>query len=123
MTTTQKLRRALGHCQDELHLVLSPRVDSKSGANVPSDRPLRKALSDELQRLLRFVGRDDRARLSQIHVYLTAHTEAARQINPRLHGKPDAGLQQSGVGRLEVVDMRPGAVQVAVDRVAGAMHE
>src|SRR5207247_9208574 len=63
------------------------------------------------------------AALREKHVDLAPHAEAPRQVDARLHGEPDPRDERPGVGRLEVVEMRTRAVQIAVDRVAGAVHE
>src|SRR5512144_2631711 len=56
-------------------------------------------------------------------VDLAAYAEAARQVNARLHREPDPRQQLARVRGLEVVEVGAGAVQVAVDGVAGAVYE
>ena len=58
-----------------------------------------------------------------VHVDLAPHPELARQVDARLHRETDAGHQPAVVVGLVVVEVRAGAVQVAVDRVAGPVHE
>src|SRR3989449_10697844 len=58
-----------------------------------------------------------------VHVDLAAHAEAVRQIDPRLDRETHARYERARVFRFEVVDVRPGAVQLAIDRMARAMHE
>src|SRR2546422_8528802 len=58
-----------------------------------------------------------------VHVDLAAHAEAVRQIDPRLDRETHARYERARVFRFEVVDVRPGAVQIAIDRMARAMHE
>src|SRR3989441_1192765 len=58
-----------------------------------------------------------------VHVDLAAHAEALREIDPRLDREAHARHEGARVLGLEVVDVRSGAVQVAIDRMARAMHE
>src|SRR5437667_10416592 len=78
---------------------------------------------DQNQLLLRPPGGDLRTRFVHEHVDLAAHAEPARQVDPGLDREPDPGHERALVGGLEVVDVRAGAVQVTVDRVARAVHE
>src|SRR6266516_474772 len=79
--------------------------------------------SDQQQLLLRLPRRHLRARLPHIHVDLAAYAESAVQERAGLHREPDTGNQRSLVRSLEVVDMRSGAVQIAIDRMPRAMDE
>src|SRR3989442_6133738 len=83
----------------------------------------RKTASDEQQIRLRHRGVHLRPGLGEKDVDLGAHSEASGQVDARFDRKADAGRERARVRRLEVVDVRTGAVQLAVDRVAGAMHE
>src|SRR5881409_4174228 len=58
-----------------------------------------------------------------VDVDLAAHAEAVRQIDPRLDRETHARYERARVFRLEVVDVRPGAMQVAIHRMARAVHE
>src|SRR2546422_10979821 len=79
--------------------------------------------SDQLQLLLRRPGGDLRARFVHEHVDLAAHTEPAREADPGLDREPHARHERALARGLEVVDVRARAVEVAIDRVAGAVHE
>src|SRR5215469_18717933 len=60
---------------------------------------------------------------SEEHIYLTPHPEPPRQVDPGLHGKADSGHQDAIIRGLEVVEVRPRAMQIPVDGMSGAMHE
>src|SRR5439155_23911149 len=57
------------------------------------------------------------------HVDLGPHPEPVREVDPRLDGESDARHEPPIIAGLEIVEVRTRPVQVAVDRVAGAMHE
>src|SRR5258707_9714063 len=57
-------------------------------------------------------------------VHLGAHADLAGNVDAGLDRKPHAGNQQPLFARLEVVEMRAGAVErPGVDRVSGAVRE
>src|SRR5947208_3259597 len=88
--------------------------------------PRHKALSKPShQQQLRLRGwrGDFGACFGHEHIDLAAHPEPAGQVNPRLHREADAGHERALVGGLEVVDVRARAMQVAIDRVPGTVHE
>src|SRR5256886_8228487 len=58
-----------------------------------------------------------------VDVDLAAYAEALRQVDARLDREPDARHQGPRVLGLEVVDVRPRAVQIAVDRMPDASTE
>src|SRR5207245_3191216 len=87
-----------------------------------SDRPTVRP-SDQDQLVLWMGGVHLGALRVDVHVDLAAHAEAARQIDPRLDRETHARYERARVFRFEVVDVRPGAVQDAIDRMARAMHE
>src|SRR5690606_2241144 len=60
---------------------------------------------------------------SPVEVDLAAHAELAGQVDPGLHRAAGAREERASVVGLVVVEVRPGAVQVAIDRVAGAVDE
>src|SRR5204862_3171480 len=84
----------------------------------PAVRP-----SDQDQLVLRARGIHLGTRRVDVHVDLAAHPETSRKVDTRLDREADAGHEGPRVLGLEVVDVRPGAVQVAIDRMARAMHE
>src|SRR5882672_10688579 len=59
----------------------------------------------------------------EVDVDLAAHPESRGEVNPRLDREADARQQLAVVRGLKVVEVGPGAVQVPVDRVTGAVHE
>src|SRR4029079_702828 len=70
------------------------------------------------------VGRDDGAALLDVRVHLGTHPDLPRYVDARLDREGDAGNERPLLPRLEVVEMRAGAVQRArIDRVAGAVRE
>src|SRR5204863_453483 len=108
----------------------APPCDSDRGRArplAPDFRLLDPAVSRFHHRPLR--GRDGqlrrhlRTRLSQIDVDLAANAEPPREVDARLDRESHAGDQRPLVRRLEVVEVRTRAVQIAIDRVAGAMDE
>src|SRR5579859_3924841 len=79
--------------------------------------------SDQQQLPLRLLRRHLRTRVAHIHVDLTPNAEAARKVDARFNREADAGDQLAIVLGLEVVDVRAGAVELAIDGMTGAMHE
>src|SRR2546430_1620456 len=74
--------------------------------------------SDQQQLLLGRPRGDLGAGFVHEHVDLAPHAEPARKVDPGLDREPDARHERALVRGLEVVDVRPRAVQVAIDRVA-----
>ena len=57
-------------------------------------------------------------------VHLASHPDVVREIDARLDREADSRDERALFARLEVVDVRTGAVQVArIDRVPGAVDE
>src|SRR6476469_972534 len=57
-------------------------------------------------------------------VHLGPHPELARQVDARLDREADAGHEAALLARLEVVEVRTGAVErTRIDRMAGAVEE
>src|SRR6266536_4117228 len=82
----------------------------------------RKQLNQQ-QLLLRLFRRHLWPRFAQIHIDLAANAKAACEVDTRLDREPDAGNERSLIRRLEIVEMRTRSMQIAIDRVSGAMHE
>ena len=78
-----------------------------------------RTISSRLRRPRRHLG----PRLVPVHVHLAPHAELPRQVDPRLDREAHARDQPPVVVGLVVVEVRTRAVQVAVDRVAGPVHE
>src|SRR5574339_390274 len=79
-------------------------------------------LLNEQQFVLGMGGRDLKPCLPDMDIDLAAHTEPPRKVDPRLHGEAHTRDQGPLVRGLEVVEMGPRAVEIAVDRVPGTVH-
>src|SRR5439155_8559965 len=86
--------------------------------NCPTVRP-----SDQQQLVLWGAGIHFWSRRVDVHIDLAANSEAPGQVDARLDREADTGDEGARVLGLEVVDVRPRAVEIAVDRMAGPMHE
>ena len=73
--------------------------------------------------MLRSPGRHFRPRFGQEHVHLAPHPEAPGQVDARLDRKADSGNKIAFIGRLEIVEMWSRAMEIPVDRVAGAVDK
>src|SRR3954463_5249656 len=72
---------------------------------------------------LRLPRSDLRTGRSHKDVDLAPHPEVSSQIDPRLYGKAYALDQGAIIVSLVIVKMRPGAVEIAIDGMAGSVHE
>src|SRR4051812_40809197 len=76
------------------------------------------------QVMLVFMGRHDRLVWRDIHVDLGAPPDASWDVNPGLDRESDARDDHPLLSRLEIVELWPGAVEIArIDRMAGPMSE
>src|SRR6266513_316538 len=94
---------------------ISQGMSSSAAAKMPPIRAPRKTHSDQQQLALWGVGRHFRSGFEQKHIDLAANPEPAGQVDAWLHGEPAARDQRALVGRLEIVQVRPRAMQVAVE--------
>src|SRR6266536_3805031 len=78
---------------------------------------------NQQQLLLRLFRRHLWPRFAQIHIDLAPNAKPARQVDTGLDREPNAGNEYALIRRLEVVEMRTRSVQIAIDRMSGAMHE
>src|SRR2546421_5483826 len=81
-------------------------------------RPPATPSLDQEQLLLRDAGGHLGAGGVEIDVDLAAHPEAPREIDAGLDREPHARYESARVLGLEIVDVGPRAVQVAIDRVS-----
>src|SRR5438034_330035 len=98
-------------------------------ARPPGDHPQEavqpnvRKMSDEEQLGLWDAGGHLGAGRVEIDVDLAAHPEAPREIDAGLDGEPHARYKRPRVLGLEIVDVGPRAVQVAIDRVSCAVDK
>src|SRR5690242_21452833 len=80
--------------------------------------------SDDDQVALILARRDDGFTVRDVRVHLAAHPDVARDVDAGLDREADLRHETPLLARLEVVDVRSGAVQIAhVDRMPGTMRE
>src|SRR5437762_3169439 len=87
-----------------------------------SGQPWSLRLSHQHQLSLRLPWGDFRARFAQVHIDFTPDSEPTGEVDTRLDREAHAGDQRPLIRGLEVVDVGTRAMQIAVDRVPGAMH-
>src|SRR5574339_314929 len=75
-------------------------------------------LLNEQQIVLGMGGRNLRPCLPDMDIDLAAHTEPPREVDPGLHGEADTRDQDPLIRGLEVVEVRPRAMEIAVDRMS-----
>src|SRR5256885_5869996 len=102
---------------------ISQGMSSSAAAKMPPMRPPRKTHSDQQQVALWGSGCHFRSGFEQKHIDLAANPEPAGQVDAGLDGEPDARDQCAFIGRLEIVQVRPRAMQVAVDGMPRPVHE
>src|SRR6266513_1316842 len=88
-----------------------------------SGQPWSLRLSHQHQVSLRLPRGDFRAGVAQVHIDFTPDSEPTREVDTRFDREAHTGNQRPLVRRLEVVDVGTRAMQIAVDRMPGAMHE
>src|ERR1039457_294592 len=102
-------------------LPMMPPTTRSAAEKRPSSRRS-SGRSDNNQLPLDLIRRDDQLSLSDVGIHFRSHPQFSREIDPRLDRKSDPGNQGALVARLEVVEIRAGAVKRAeIDRVAGAV--
>src|SRR2546423_6863642 len=102
---------------------VTPRPRATRGVAARSRQPATRASYDQ-QLPLVLPRRHHRPLPSRVRVHLAAHADVAGDVDAGLDREGDTGDEAALLARLEVVDVRARAVQVArVDRVAGAMGE
>src|SRR5205085_5322230 len=88
-----------------------------------SGQPYSLRFSHQHQFSLGLPWRDFRPRFAQVHIDFTPDSEPTGEVDTRFDREAHTGDQRPLVRGLEVVDVGTRAMQIAVNRVPGAMDE